>query len=214
MRNKLLDWIGRVALLLALLQLMLILVSWLWVAASPDTAVRSLLSSGGIRWFFGTFVHNEASPLLVWIVLGTMAVGSIRGSGVGKALLTRLSSRYGRLSSQQSFALKSTFLLFLLEVVAILLLTLPSHAVLLSVTGDLFPSSFSDALIPILAFICVTTAIFYGLLSGRIHRLPDLVECICHDAHWLMPLLIIYVLASELWYSFIFIFFSTPVFPI
>ena len=37
----------------ALAQIVLILVSWLWSAAVPDSSVNSLLSARGVRWFFG-----------------------------------------------------------------------------------------------------------------------------------------------------------------
>ena len=55
-------------------QALLFLVSWLVTAMMPDTAVHSLLSSEGIRWFFGSFVGNVASPVLVWLLILAMAI--------------------------------------------------------------------------------------------------------------------------------------------
>ena len=65
------------ALALALAQLLLIFVSWVWSAAMPLSGVRSMLSSEGIRWFLGHFAELMASPVLVWLLLGAMAYGAI-----------------------------------------------------------------------------------------------------------------------------------------
>ena len=61
--------LAMVALSLALAEVMLILVSWLLTAAVPEASMRSLLSSEGIRWFFGHFSDNLATPVLVWLLL-------------------------------------------------------------------------------------------------------------------------------------------------
>ncbi len=60
---------------LVLAQLLLMLVSWIWSAAVPASGVRSMLSSEGIRWFFGHFAEMLATPLLVWILLLAAAYG-------------------------------------------------------------------------------------------------------------------------------------------
>lgn len=206
MKSKVLKTINRLVLLCVVGQVMLILGSWLWAAASPEAQVRSLLSSSGIRWFFGTFTQNMASPLLVWLILAFMAVGSVRSSGVGDAFSKYLSRRRARLLSQQRFAIRSAMVLLLVEIVAVALLTLMPHAVLLSITGELFPSSFSKALVPVLAFMCVTTSIFYGLLSGKFHTWQDVCSGVCSFDSWLMPLLLLYVVGSELWHSCTYVF--------
>ena len=54
MRNKL----GYVVIVLFLAQIAVILLSWLITAANPDWALHSLLSSEGIRWFFGSLITN------------------------------------------------------------------------------------------------------------------------------------------------------------
>lgn len=67
---------------LALAQVVLIFLSWLLSAAMPQSSILSLLSARGIRWFFGYFVVEEASALLLWIILGAIAWGGIRGSNL------------------------------------------------------------------------------------------------------------------------------------
>ena len=62
---------------LGIVQILLILVSWFITATMPMSPVRSLLSSEGIRWFFGQFTYNLASPLLVWLILAGMKLGAL-----------------------------------------------------------------------------------------------------------------------------------------
>ncbi len=196
----------RLSLACALMQVALILGSWLWSAARPDSAVRSLLSPGGIRWFFGSFVGNEASPALVWIVLAGMAAGSLRSSGVLRGMV-RLFLPAGRpLTSLQKFAARCSLALLAVEMAVVVLLTLPPHALLLSVTGELFPSSFSIAVVPIVAFVCVTVSVFYGLLGHVYQSLSDVVRGLCHDADALTALLLLYVLACQLCHSVAYVF--------
>lgn len=71
-----------VALLLGVGQVVLILTSWLLTAAMPESFPRSLLSAEGIRWFFGRFVGNVESPLLVWLLLFSFMLGALQHSGI------------------------------------------------------------------------------------------------------------------------------------
>jgi p-aminobenzoyl-glutamate transporter AbgT len=64
-----------IALFLGISMIALVLISWLITAAIPEIAMRSLLSSEGIRWFFGHFVDNLATPVLVWMVLIGISYG-------------------------------------------------------------------------------------------------------------------------------------------
>lgn len=196
----------RLTLVGALAQVTLVLLSWLWSAAMPDSPVRSLLSSQGIRWFFGGFVEHEASPVLVWLLLGVLAVGSLRSSGVVVCVFRLLLRRPATLTPLQRFAVRSTLVLLLVEVGAVAVLTLPPHAILLSVTGLLFPSSFSVALVPIVAFVCVTVSVFYGLLAGAFHSLSDVCRGVCSESKALAPLVLFYVVACQLCYSVFYVF--------
>lgn len=73
---------GYAMFLLILAQIVLVLASWLITAAMPDVFPRSLLSPEGIRWFFGTFTANLQSPWLVWLLLISIAWGTLRASGL------------------------------------------------------------------------------------------------------------------------------------
>ena len=69
-------------LLLLIAQGLVILGSWLITAILPSLQLRSLLSSEGIRWFFGQFSYNLASPIMVWMLVATMGYGCITTSGL------------------------------------------------------------------------------------------------------------------------------------
>ena len=92
----------RIALVLCVLWVVLVLLSWVLTAVMPNIAMRSLLSAEGIRWFFGHFTQSLATPLLVWLVLGLIACGTLRASGL-LALRRPLGFR-------ERFALRKKFL--------------------------------------------------------------------------------------------------------
>lgn len=190
--RRLAAWLGCV---LLLAELILILVSWL-LSATMTEGVRSLLSSEGIRWFFGSFVGIMASPLLVWLLLSLIALGSLQKSGL--------------LAMQQSYrekvALRSALLLLILYVAVILLLTVMPNAFLLSITGSLFPSAFSRSLVPIIAFGIVLMSISFGVMSGRINSLSAVLETLSFGISKGAELFVFYILIMQFYESLWFVF--------
>jgi aminobenzoyl-glutamate transport protein len=190
--RRLAAWLGCV---LLLAELILILVSWL-LSATMTEGVRSLLSSEGIRWFFGSFVGIMASPLLVWLLLSLIAWGSLQKSGL--------------LAMQQSYrekvALRSALLLLILYVAVILLLTVTPNAFLLSITGSLFPSAFSRSLVPIIAFGIVLMSISFGVMSGRINSLSAVLETLSFGISKGAELFVLYILIMQFYESLWFVF--------
>lgn len=178
--------------------IVIILGSWLWSAAMPSSSIRTLLSESGIRWFFGTFVMNLTStPLLIWIVLVDIAIGVCVRSGLWSSaiLITKSSSK---LNTLQKRGLRSAIELIIFEICILSLLIFPRHAILLSVTGDLYPSSASASLVPIVAFMILSSSISYGLLSGTIHGYRDAVAYTLKGGKNLKVILCFYVLLIEL----------------
>lgn len=188
--------------------IVIILGSWLWSAAMPSSSIRTLLSESGIRWFFGTFVMNLAStPLLVWIILIDISIGTCIRSGLWSSarLLMKSSSK---LNILQKRGLRSAIELIIFEICVLSLLVFPRHAILLSVTGDLYPSSASASFVPIVAFMILSSSISYGLLSGTIHGYRDAVACTLKGGKNLKVILCFYVLLIELAAIVKYIFFS------
>ena len=206
-RSRLLSY---AALALLLAQVALFLVSWLITAARPEIAMHSLLSSEGLRWFFGQFVQNLATPVLVWLLLLSVAYGCVVSSGLGDALRVCFGAskkaEASPLSYRQRFALRAVVFELGLVIIAMLLLTAVPHASLLSVTGQLFPSSFSASIVPVVAFALCLFSITYGVMSGRFHSVPEIFRSISAGIAPTTPLWLLYILAAELYFSVRFVF--------
>lgn len=176
-------------------ELLLVILSWLLSATRLD-GVRSLISSEGIRWFVGEFTYTLASPLLVWLLLALVALGCLQRSG----LMSR-----GR-GYRDRVALRVSFSFIIIYVVIICLLTLMPHAILLSVTGSLFPSAFSRALVPIICFGIGVLSISFGMVSGRLHTLTDILDALTFGLQQGAPLIILYIMFFQFYASLLFVF--------
>ena len=158
----------RLCIVLGVLQVLLVLASWLVSAVMPDTSMRSLLSPEGIRWFFGHFTDNMAQPLLVWIVLLYVAFNAYRRAGLQHAMSLLLKGE--RLMLRQRSALWLVLIVVGAIVAVIMMLIVLPNPLLDSVPGSLFPSSFSSALIPILAFILFISSVTYAMATGQFRK--------------------------------------------
>ncbi|WP_051540646.1 hypothetical protein [Segatella baroniae] len=165
----------------------------------PELSVRSLLSSEGIRWFFGRFTTNMASPVLVWLVMAFVAMGSVEES--------RLLTRYSKLSYRERFAMSIVWMELAGILMVLGLLTLLPHAVLANVNGELFPSSFSWSLIPVVCFSLSLFSLTYALVSGHIERLEQLFDLLTFGLRKHAGWLLVYILFMQVYYSFRFVFF-------
>ena len=150
------------------LQILVILGSWFVTVVFPTLPVRSMLSSEGIRWFLGQYTSNLASPLLVWLILAGMTYGALRSSGLSRAIMY-----FSNISYRQRFALKVVVAELILFAIVLFLMTFLPQAILLSVTGELFPSSFSRSLIPIACFLLTLFSITYGLINASFRSQTD-----------------------------------------
>ena len=190
-----------VALGLLSAEIVLIVLSWLITAAYPELYMRSLLSGEGIRWFLGHFVDNQTSSVLVWMILLAISIGSVVKSG----LLDTLKS-IGHLGYRERLALRFIYCELVVFAVIILLLTSIPHAVLLNVTGKIYPSSFSDSIVPIVAFILCVCSITFGSTTGKLSLTTGIFELLTHGIIKSAPLFVIYILMSELYHSICFVF--------
>ena len=199
---------GRLVLLLMVAELLLFILSWL-LSATRMEGVRSLLSSEGIRWFFGYFTQMVASPLLVWLLLGLCAYGCLQRSGLLSLLTSHfslLTSHFSPLTYREKVALRVSLVFLVIYVVMIALLTLMPHAILLSATGSLFPSAFSRSLVPIIAFGLCLVSITFGLVSGRLRGLDDTFSALSYGIAQGAPLIILYLLLIQFYESLRFVF--------
>jgi len=191
------------SLVLVLLQLVLLLVSWIVASAMPSSSVHSLLGTVGIRWFFGRFVDNLSSPLLVWMLLLGIGIGAFFASGLYEAMKKLLSGI--RLSFRQRFSLGLVVVEVIVILVMMILLTCLPHAILLSSSGNLFPSSFSRSIVPVVAFTVMLCSLSFGVTSGRLTSVVGVYRCLITGLRFTLPLLPLYVFAAQLYHSLLFV---------
>lgn len=211
MKSKL----GWTVLVLVTAQLALILLSWLITAAFPELPIRSLLSSEGVRWFFGSFTANQLTPLLAWFITAAMAVGACVRSRLWAAFCTKMSGLLHRRDStdgrqglhyRERIGLRLALAEFMVYVVIMLLLTVVPHAILLSVTGELFPSTFSSSLIPSLSFVLIVMSLSYGVASGTVDSVARMHRVLVGGLEAGARIVPAYVIGVQLYMSLLYVF--------
>lgn len=212
MRNKL----GYIVLALLIAQLALILLSWLLTAAFPELPMRSMLSSEGIRWFFGSFVSNQLSPLLIYFIMAVMAAGACIRSRLYTALramlsnvrssLTNSSNNRYRFHYREKAGLRVALVEFIAYVIIMILLT-----AVLSRSGELreeqlFPSSFSSSFIPSLSLIIIIMSLTYGVASGTIDSVAKMHKILVGGLEVGSRLVPTYLIGIQLYMSIKYVF--------
>jgi len=182
---------------LALAQVALVLLSWLITAAMPDSFPRSLLSPEGIRWFFGSFASNLATPWLVGLLLCSIALGALQQSG----LLS-----YDRSIYRQRNAMRLVWVELAAFISVLLLLTLVPHAILLNVMGGFAASSFSRSLLPYLCFMVIVVSLSFGIASERLDSIEAIGEAMSDGIRLTAPLYVLYILVIQLYSSVCYLF--------
>ena len=190
--------LSRIAASLAIAEVLVVIVSWL-LSATMTEGVHSLLSPEGVRWFFSNFTSILLTPLLSWLLLAAMAWGVLRASGIVATPATSSSRR--RLSLRISILVLVTYLSLIVLLVAV------PHAMLLSATGQLWPSPFSASIVPLLAFGVVLVSAAYGLSARTLRSFSDICQALICGLAAAAPLLFIYILAAQLFESFLYVFY-------
>jgi aminobenzoyl-glutamate transport protein len=196
-------WMPHIALGLFFAQLLLMLGSWICSAAYPLSGVRSLLSGEGLRWLMAHFADTLSTPLLVWLLLGAMAYGVVRRSGL--LAFRRRADQPLPTVYRESRARIMTLLLLVAYIGVLLLLTVVPHAVLLSATGRLWPSPFTQSIIPLTAFAAIVLGAFYGIVAGRLTNLRAVYDALLDGIRAAAPLMLFYVLLMQLYASLLFV---------
>lgn len=189
-----------IALLLALAEVVLLLLSWLLSAALPVSGVRSMLSSEGLRWLMGHYSRMLSTPMLSCLLLAVIAIGCFLRCGITNIFQT------SRVSYRARRALWMGVAVLLACVSVMLLLTVTPHAILLSATGDLFPSPFSASLIPACAFSVCAFSIVYGVIAGTFQSLRDVYDALLYGIRWAASVFLFYILIIQLYESLRFVF--------
>lgn len=185
---------------LLLLQIMVVILSWMIKTIYPEFNGRSLLSGEGVRWFLGNFTNNVASNILVWIILIGLSWGAIRASNI-----LQVFKRSHTLSYRERLGFRIVLIEIMIWFIVIILLSFIPHAAMLSITGQLFPSSFSKSIVPLIAFIALFSSITYGLIIGRLRKGNLIIEALSNGIKQIAPYIIIYIILVQLIYSIKFV---------
>ena len=185
---------------LLLLQIMVVILSWMIKTIYPEFNGRSLLSGEGVRWFLGNFTNNVASNILVWIILIGLSWGAIRASNI-----LQVFKRSHTLSYRERLGFRIVLIEIMIWFIVIVLLSFIPHAAMLSITGQLFPSSFSKSIVPLIAFITLFSSITYGLIIGRLRKGNLIIEALSNGIKQIAPYVIIYIILIQLIYSIKFV---------
>ena len=185
---------------LLLFQIMVVILSWMIKTIYPEFNGRSLLSGEGVRWFLGNFTNNVASNILVWIILIGLSWGSIRASNI-----LQVFKRSHTLSYRERLGFRVVLIEIMIWFTVIALLSFIPHAAMLSITGQLFPSSFSKSIVPLIAFIALFSSITYGLIIGRLRKGNLIIEALSNGIKQIAPYIIIYIILVQLIYSIKFV---------
>lgn len=198
MKNKILAY---AALMLGILEVVLVLASWMLSILLPESGIRSMLGGQGIRWFLGGFSDMIATHWLVSILLVSIALGCMRESGLGQIFRMTRPLHY-----RERIALMLVLSLFIVYIIAFGLLAFIPHAVLLSVSGELFPSPFSSSVVPVASFGVLFLSVIYGIVSARFHDIEDVFKSLFTGIAMAAPVFLFYILLIQLYYSVLFVF--------
>lgn len=183
------------------MQVLLVIVSWILTAVNPELPMRSLLGGDGLRWLFGTFVDNINTPVLVWLLLAGISVGLMSQGNLFKAVVS-----YKSITDYERMALFIVLWEIAAIVVAIILLAFVPHAVLLSALGTLLPSSFSASVVPVLALSVSVLSLTYGCITGTFRSVCDVFSAMSNGVGVMAPLIILYIVCMEFYCSLSWIF--------
>lgn len=188
---------------LIIAEILLIIGSWAVSSVMPTMQIRSVLSGEGLRWLLGKTVANLTSPFLVWLTLLTTAMGFAMRCGIYEDI------KLLRHKEQTSFRLRLGLILVMLETlsiaIVIILLSAVPHAILLNVEGNLFPSSFSDSIVPVFSFTITLCATTYGITVARFSTTQQWFAAACCGFGKAAPVFIFYILISEVLHTIRFV---------
>lgn len=175
-------------------QVCLTFASWFIGSIFSSLPIRSMLNTEGIRWIMAHSLESLVSPVLATLLLITIAYGTFKQSGLYYAVchITKLEYR-------RRFAIQLVALEFIVFTISLLLLIFSPDAPLLSITGKLFPSSFSQSIIPLGSFSIIIFSVSYGIMSSKLTTLVQISHCLTYG---IKKYAILYVLCLETIYLY------------
>lgn len=190
-----------------ILVITVLLVGLSWLLSVVGEPVRNLLSPEGIRWIFSnasiSFLNEEFSYCLQFVLIA----GAFRASGLTRALGSLLhwpgcvSATY-----RQRRALVFCGVGALVYVGILFLLVFLPHAVLLSATGYLFPSPFSEGLVWATTTGGMMIALVYGTMSNTLRTFQEVIHIFYAGLEYYAVWVVVALLAAEFYAALNYVF--------
>lgn len=202
MMNK----VANIVLLIEVLLHILLVISSLFFS-SAGYPVNNILSSEGLRWSFLNTVSNVLHEPLIYLIGFFLSWGAFKRSGLDKALLRLFFGRKGTpLSFRQRRALWFVLLLSLLFVVMLLVLVLLPQGILVSVTGQVFPSPFSTGLVPTCMLALVLVSVTYGVIGNTLRTFHEVVQSVYCGLGEYAGWILVYIVGAQFYACLMYIF--------
>lgn len=177
------------------------------VFSSAGYPINNILSSEGLRWSFLNTVSNVLHEPLVYLIGFFLSWGAFKRSGLDKALLRLCLGMKGvPLSFRQRRALWFVLLLSLLFVVMLLVLVLMPQGILVSVTGQVFPSPFSTGLIPTCMLALVLVSVTYGVIGNTLRTFHEVVQSVYCGLGEYAGWILVYLMGAQSYSCLMYIF--------
>lgn len=198
--------VAHIILLAEILLHFLLVISSL-VISSAGYPVNNILSPEGIRWSFLNAVPNVLNKSLVYLIGFFMAWGAFKRSGFSTALLRLFTGLRGApFSYRQRRALWFALSLTLFFVVLLLLLVLFPHGVLVSVTGRLYPSPFSQGIVPACMVLLVLISLTYGVIGNTLRTFHEVVAASYSGLGEYAGWILVYIIGAQFYACLMYIF--------
>ena len=186
---------------LFVMQIALVLGSWVASVLFPELAIRSMFIGESVRWFWSSLADNMSSTLLVWLLLSGAMAELFVGGGLLKAIMS-----YKQTTDYERMALIVVAWELVAMVIVLFFLAFVPHAVLLSALGTITPNSYLDSfVIMVIVGVCIMS-LTYGMVTGRYSTFVDTFSAAATGVATTAPLVIVYLLAAELYSSVVWIF--------
>ena len=188
-------------LVLFVLQIAVVMGSWVASVLYPELAIRSMFVGESVRWFWSTLADNMSSTILVWLLLSGAMTELFVGVGLSKAIVS-----YKQTTDDVRMALMVVAWELVAMFIVLFLLAFVPHAVLLSALGTITPNSYLESFVIMLILGVCIMSLTYGMVTGRYASFVDAYGAAASGVATTAPLVIVYLLAAELYCSVVWVF--------
>lgn len=186
-------------LLLGLLLAHVLLPALAWLGKASGQPWGNPFSGEGIRWYFLHVAESFHSPLMAVVVPIVLLVGALERSGLSDAGRVWWEKGARSLTYRQRTACLVSGIFFLCYAAGLLLLLCGPHAILRSVTGEVYPSPFVSGILQNAVVGVVLSSLIYATLSNHLRGWRESLSVLYWGIHSYAVWLFDAVLSSHLY---------------